>query len=66
VFYENQGFKEQVLEKILKCVKEVALAVQHMHSQNLLHLNLHAGNVLDVQCGYKEISYGYYISDPGF
>ena len=39
--------------------------MEHAHDNGLLHLNLHAGNILYVECADREREMGFYLTDFG-
>ncbi len=64
-FYRGYQYRYELSHKILTAAIHIAECLDHAHANGVLHLNLHAGNVLVPRCALKDEHYGFYTTDFG-
>jgi hypothetical protein len=58
-------YQTEFANKILCLGMQIASAMKESHEAGVVHLNLHAGNVYEMTCGYQMKSLGFYITKFG-
>ena len=53
-FYRGYAYRYEVSHKILNCAIHIAEALDHAHSNGILHLNLHPGNIMVARCAERD------------
>ncbi|CDW78805.1 wd40 repeat-containing protein [Stylonychia lemnae] len=64
-FYRGYQYRYEISHKILNCAIQIAEAMDHAHSNGILHLNLHVGNIMVARCSEKDEQYGFFVTDFG-
>ena len=64
-FYGGYQYRFEISHKILSCIIQIIECVDHAHQNGVMHLNLHAGNVLLAKCAKRESEIGFFLTDFG-
>eukprot|EP00347_Sterkiella_histriomuscorum_P023951 403332820 len=49
-FYRGYSYRYELAHKILSCAIHMTEALNHAHSNGILHMNLHPGNIMVARC----------------
>ena len=64
-FYKGYNYRFEIAHKILSCIISVIDVLDHAHMNGVMHLNLHAGNVLAPKCAQRDLQIGFFVTDFG-
>jgi len=64
-FYRGYSYRYELSHKILSAAINLVEVLDHAHTNGVLHLNLHPGNIMVPRCALYDEQYGFFITDFG-